>query len=57
MKRLLALAAVLAGCLVAAVFGAAPAVAHPTLASSDPADGARLATAPARVTVPFTEDV
>jgi copper transport protein len=57
LRRAAALLALLAGWAVLAVAGAAPALAHATLASSDPADGARLAAAPASVSVTFTEDV
>jgi copper transport protein len=49
----LALAAILAGLL----FLAAPAGAHAVLVGSDPADGSRLTTAPAKVTLRFDEPV
>lgn len=51
-----ALAAVLASALLLlTVGGAAPAAAHTALVSSDPAEGATVATAPAQVTLTFTE--
>lgn len=54
MRRLLLLLAVLFG---AALFGAGPASAHATVVASDPVDGARLSSVPARVTISFDEDV
>ncbi len=56
-RRAAALLALLAGWAVLAVAGAAPALAHATLSTSDPADGSRLEAVPARVSVTFTEDV
>ena len=53
MKLVLVLFAVLGGALVLA----APASAHATLVRSSPADGARLAAAPAAVTLRFDEQV
>ncbi|PPK94182.1 hypothetical protein CLV92_10881 [Kineococcus xinjiangensis] len=46
-----------AGGLLAVVLAAAPAAAHDRLLSSDPADGARLPAAPARVELAFSDDV
>lgn len=53
------LAALLGALLtLAAVLGApAPALAHDRLVSSDPADGATVATAPAAITLTFSDDV
>jgi copper transport protein len=56
-RRAAALLVLLAGWAVLAVAGAAPALAHATVASSDPADASRLEAAPAKVSVTFTEDV
>ncbi|HZB50798.1 MAG TPA: FixH family protein [Mycobacteriales bacterium] len=56
-RRAAALLALLAGWAVLAVAGAAPALAHATLSSSDPADGSRLEAVPATVSVTFTEDI
>ena len=56
-RRTAALLALLAGWAVLAVAAAAPALAHATVASSDPVDGSRLEAAPGRVSVTFTEDV
>jgi copper transport protein len=56
-RRAAALLVLLAGWTVLAVAGAAPALAHATVASSDPADGSRLEAVPAEVSVTFTEDV
>lgn len=55
MPRFLALAvsAVFAGLLL----GSAPAYAHAALVSTDPGDGARMATAPRKVTLTFNENV
>jgi len=39
------------------VLGSAPAAAHAALVSTDPSDGARLETAPTRVTLEFNENV
>ncbi|MFJ6939238.1 copper resistance CopC/CopD family protein [Streptomyces sp. NPDC101132] len=52
--RLLLVAAALLGSLVAT---AAPAVAHAALTASDPKDGSVVATAPAQVTLSFSEQV
>lgn len=43
--------------LAAAGIGAAPASAHAALVGSDPQDGATLATAPARITLTFNQNV
>jgi copper transport protein len=56
-RRLLAVLALLAGWAVLAVAGAAPALAHATVVSTDPADSSRLDAVPATVTVTFSEDV
>jgi copper transport protein len=42
---------------VLAISGAAPALAHATVAGSDPAESSRLQAVPAKVTVTFSEDV
>jgi len=55
--RVLALAALLAGFLGVGLVGAAPALAHAELASTDPADGSRLDAAPSQVRLTFTESV
>jgi copper transport protein len=47
----------LAGWLLTAAVGAAPALAHATVVATDPVDGGRLASAPAQVTVTFSERV
>jgi copper transport protein len=47
----------LAGWLLAGVVVAGPASAHATLVSTDPGEGARVATAPAKVTLTFDEAV
>ncbi len=47
----------LTGWLLAALVSAGPAAAHATLVSTSPAEGARLDTAPAVVTLEFTEGV
>jgi len=57
MRRFLALLGLLAGLGVAGVAGAVPALAHAELVSADPADGQRLARAPAAVTLRFSEPV
>lgn len=54
---LLLLLALVGGWSLAGVVTARPASAHALLLSSDPADDARLATAPARVTLTFSEDI
>ena len=56
-RRSAALLALLAGWAVLAVAGAAPALAHATVVSTDPADGSRLEAAPAKVSITFSEDV
>jgi copper transport protein len=56
-RRAWALALLLAGFLVAAVAGAGPALAHAVVISTDPADGTRLSTVPAAVSVTFSEHV
>ncbi|MDQ1009744.1 copper transport protein [Streptomyces sp. V4I23] len=57
LRRLLA-AVVLAGTLVGALLaGAGPASAHAALISSDPKDGAVVATAPKEVTLTFSEQI
>ncbi|GAB19470.1 putative copper resistance protein [Gordonia effusa NBRC 100432] len=43
--------------MTAAVFGAATASAHSRLVASDPADGAKVATSPAAVTLTFNEAI
>jgi copper transport protein len=45
------------GWLLVGVIGAAPALAHATVISTDPADGTRLQAAPAQVTITFSEHV
>ncbi|MFW0791518.1 copper resistance CopC family protein [Gordonia sp. CPCC 205333] len=58
MRRRVGLTAfVLLFSLVAAVFGAASATAHSRLVSSDPADGANVATSPPAVTLTFNEAI
>ncbi len=52
-----ALVALVGGWLLVGVIGAAPALAHATLVSTDPADGTRLQAAPAQVTLTFSEKV
>lgn len=44
-------------CLLLGLLGATPAAAHTRLQSSDPADGASLATAPSRVSLTFNEQL
>ena len=56
-RRAAALLALLAGWAVLAVAGAAPALAHATVVSTDPSDGARLQAAPAKVSITFSESV
>ena len=53
----LRVALALLGAVLAALLTAAPASAHTTLESSDPADGASLSTAPTQVTLTFAEAV
>jgi copper transport protein len=55
--RVVALLLLVAGWLGVAVLTAAPASAHVELISADPADGARLTSAPARVSVRLSENV
>ena len=57
MKRSTLLVALLTGFLLAGVGLAGPASAHATLVSTDPAENARLDTAPAQVTLQFSEGV
>lgn len=52
-----ALVALVGGWLLVGVIGAAPALAHATVVSTDPADGTRLQAAPAQVTLTFSEKV
>jgi copper transport protein len=56
-KRIFAVLALLGGWAVLAVGGATPALAHATIAGSDPADSSRLQAAPSKVTMSFSEDV
>ncbi|MBW8766786.1 MAG: copper resistance protein CopC/CopD, partial [Geodermatophilales bacterium] len=56
-RAALLLAALLSGWFLAGVATAGPALAHATLVSTDPADGARLAKPPAKVTLQFSESV
>jgi copper transport protein len=53
----LALAALVGGWLLLGLASAAPALAHATLVSTDPADGSRLQSAPTEVTLIFSERV
>ena len=55
MPRFLALAC--AAVLASLVLGSAPAYAHAALVSTDPGDGARVATAPRKVTLTFNENI
>jgi copper transport protein len=57
MRRALAVAVLVAGWLLAGLAGAGPALAHATVVATDPSDGTRLTSAPARVTVTFSEQV
>jgi len=57
MRRPLTVLALLAGCLAGGLAGAAPAAAHAVVVATDPADAARLATAPEQVTITFSEQV
>jgi methionine-rich copper-binding protein CopC len=54
-RRVLRAAALTALCGLALLLGAGPAAAHTRLQSSNPADGASLATPPARVSLTFNE--
>jgi len=56
-RRAVTVAVLVVGWLVAAVLGAGPALAHATVVSTDPADGSRLGSAPAQVSVRFSEHV
>jgi copper transport protein len=56
-KRIFAVLALLGAWAVLAVGGATPALAHATVAGSDPAESSRLQAAPTKVTVTFSEDV
>ncbi len=56
-RRLFALLALVAAWLGVAVLAAAPASAHVELLSSNPADGARLTSAPAQVSVTLSENI
>lgn len=56
-RLVLALLALLGSWLVAGVVTAGPASAHALLESTSPEDGAQLATAPAKVTLTFSENV
>jgi copper transport protein len=56
-KRLFAVLALLGGWAVLAISGATPALAHATVAGSDPADSSRLQAAPSKVTMTFSEDI
>ncbi|RBY74602.1 copper resistance protein CopC [Geodermatophilus sp. TF02-6] len=56
-RALVVLLALLGAWLGAGVVTAPPAAAHAELVSSEPADGARLAQAPAQVTLEFSEEV
>ena len=56
-KRILAVLALLGAWAVLAVGGATPALAHATVAGSDPAESSRLGAAPSKVTMTFSEDV
>jgi copper resistance protein C len=55
--RVLAVAVILVGCVLAQLVGSAPASAHNSLVSSSPADGADLARAPGAVTLTFDQPV
>ena len=57
MKRAWLVVALFAGLLLAGVGTADPASAHATLVSTDPAEGARLESAPDQVTLEFSEGV
>lgn len=50
-------AVVLAAVFASLVLGSVPAYAHAALVSTDPGDGARIATAPTKVTLTFNENV
>jgi copper transport protein len=55
--RIFAVLALLGAWAVLAVSGATPALAHATVVGTDPVEGARLQSMPAKVTVTFSEDV
>ena len=57
LRRFLALAALIGAWAVLAVAGAAPALAHATVVSTDPADSSRLDALPSTVSVTFSESV
>jgi copper transport protein len=56
-NRIFAVLALLGAWAVLAVGGATPALAHATVAGSDPAESSRLTSVPAKVTMTFSEDV
>jgi copper transport protein len=56
-KRIFAVLALLGAWAVLAISGATPALAHATVAGSDPAESSRLQAAPSTVTMTFSEDV
>ena len=55
--RIFAVLALLGAWAVLAVGGATPALAHATVAGSDPAESSRLTAVPTKVTITFSEDV
>src|SRR3569833_3144602 len=57
LPAVLLMCALLGAGLLLDVLTARPAAAHATVVTSNPADGARLDTAPAQVTIQFDEDV
>jgi copper transport protein len=56
-KRVFAVLALLGAWAVLAISGATPALAHATVAGSDPAESSRLQAVPSKVTMTFSEDV
>ncbi len=56
-KRISAVLALLGAWAVLAIGGATPALAHATVAGSDPAESSRLQAVPSKVTITFSEDV
>jgi copper transport protein len=56
-KRIFAVLALLGAWAVLAISGATPALAHATVAGSDPAESSRLPSMPSKVTMTFSEDV
>jgi copper transport protein len=56
-KRVFAVLALLGAWAVLAISGATPALAHATVAGSDPAESARLQSVPNKLSVTFSEDV